>query len=60
MMKKYILLFPLLLAGISMTAQDADTLAVAEKKSERNMMLNAESATAPREINIGLPEGGSA
>ena len=59
MMKKYILLFPLLLAGISMTAQDADTLAVAEKKSERNMMLNAESATAPREINIGLPEGGS-
>ena len=51
--------FMLLLAGISMLAQDADTLAVSEKKSERNMMLNAESATAPREINIGLPESGS-
>ena len=40
-------------------AGNTDTLAVSEKKSERNMMLNAESATAPREINIGLPESGS-
>ena len=40
-------------------AGNADTLAVSEKKSERNMMLNAESATAPREINIGLPESGT-
>ncbi len=39
-------------------AGNADTLSVSEKKSERNMMLNAESATAPREINIGLPESG--
>ena len=41
------------------SAADTDTLAVSDKKSERNMMLNAESATAPREINIGLPESGS-
>ena len=40
-------------------AGKTDTLAVSEKKSERNMMLNAESATAPREINVGLPESGS-
>lgn len=40
-------------------AGNADTLSVSEKKSERNMMLNAESATAPREINIGLPESGT-
>lgn len=54
-----ILIFPLFLAGILMTAQEADSLDVGEKKSERNMMLNAESATVPREINIGLPEGGN-
>ena len=28
------------------------------QKDNRNMMLNAESATVPREINIGLPESG--
>lgn len=27
-------------------------------KSDRNVMLNAESASVPREINIGLPESG--
>ena len=30
----------------------------AQDKSERNVMLNAESATVPRELNIGLPETG--
>ncbi|MBO4341053.1 MAG: TonB-dependent receptor [Bacteroidales bacterium] len=29
-------------------------------KSNRNVMLNAESASAPREINIGLPSDGGA
>ena len=28
-------------------------------KDNRNLMLNAESASAPREINVGLPGGGS-
>lgn len=42
-----------------MCAQPVDTVAVDKKKSERNMMLNAEFATVPREINIGLPEGGN-
>lgn len=58
-MKKLMILFPLLMAGTVLFAQAVDTVAVAEKKSERNMMLNAESATVPREINIGLPEGGN-
>ena len=41
---------------VYLSAQSADTLAHVQKQSERNMMLNAESATEPREINIGLPE----
>lgn len=45
-----------MMTAVTLVAQSADTLAVAEKQSERNMMLNAESATEPREINIGLPE----
>ena len=35
----------------------ADSLSV--KGSDRNVMLNAESATAPRVLNIGLPESTS-
>ena len=59
-MKKICVIFSLLLSCHAvMHAEVADTLAGAEMKSERNMMLNAESATVPREINIGLPEGGS-
>ena len=59
-MKKMFILAVLVIASLPLSAgNDRDTLAVAEKKSERNMMLNAESATVPREINIGLPEGGS-
>lgn len=58
-MKKIFLAAVLVMAVFTVSAQDTDTLIVSEKKSERNMMLNAESATVPREINIGLPEGGS-
>ena len=32
-----------------------DVSRLGEAKSERNVMLNAESNTSPREINIGLP-----
>ncbi len=53
------IMFPLLMAGMILYAQTSDSLIVIEKKSERNMMLNAESATVPREINIGLPDGGT-
>ncbi len=59
-MKKIYILVLLILAGqFALYAQETDSLEVADKKSERNMMLNAESATVPREINIGLPEGGN-
>lgn len=58
-MKKLFITAVLGLAALTLQAQETDTLTVSEKKSERNMMLNAESATVPREINIGLPEGGS-
>ena len=57
-MKKLIITLPLLLAGVFVNAQEQDTLAINQKKSERNMLLNAESASTPREINIGLPESG--
>ena len=58
-MRNTIVMFLLFMAGIILNAQDVDSLARVEKKSERNMMLNAESATVPREINIGLPDGGN-
>lgn len=52
-------MLPLWGAGFGLNAQDADTLATGQQtKSERNMLLNAESASTPREINIGLPESG--
>lgn len=37
----------------------SDSLQSKAGKSNRNVMLNAESATIPREINIGLPESGT-
>ncbi|MBQ7811001.1 MAG: hypothetical protein IJ394_00425 [Bacteroidales bacterium] len=58
-MNRILIFLTLCLASFPMSAGIADTLDVQEKKSERNMMLNAESATVPREINIGLPEGGN-
>ena len=51
-----LMLLPLF-AGVVLRAEQADTLG-AVQKSERNMLLNAESASTPREINIGLPESG--
>ena len=57
-MKRLFFVFTLFAICMNLNAQEADTLVVKEKKSERNMMLNAESASAPREINIGLPEEG--
>ena len=58
MKKLLFVLFSLMLSGASLVAQEPDSLTVSEKKSERNMLLNAESASTPREINIGLPESG--
>ena len=55
MIKALILLSAVLCANI----ESADTVVVAKKGEERNMMLNAESATVPREINIGLPDTGN-
>ncbi|MBR6731369.1 MAG: hypothetical protein IKL91_01525, partial [Bacteroidales bacterium] len=53
-----IFMLALLVAGVTAVAQEADTTATGQTKSERNMLLNAESASTPREINIGLPESG--
>lgn len=53
-----IFILSLTIAGVSIHAQEADTLGTGQKKSDRNMLLNAESASTPREINIGLPESG--
>lgn len=34
-------------------------VASAQSDDKRNVMLNAESATIPREINVGLPDSGN-
>lgn len=47
------------LAVLASGMEQQDTLKVAGKESDRNMMLNAESAAVPREINIGLPDTGN-
>ena len=57
-MRRKILILPLLFLGVLVSAQEADTLVAGANKSERNMLLNAEAASVPREINIGLPESG--
>ena len=57
-MNKYFLPVFLILLTIdaaSQTKMPADSL---KGGDNRNMMLNAESASTPREINIGLPETG--
>ena len=41
------------------SVQQSDSLKTVQQGSDRNMMLNAESATVPREINIGLPDTGN-
>ena len=53
------MIVPLLVLGLDVVAQKADSLAVGDAKSDRNVMLNAESASAPRSINIGLPDDGA-
>lgn len=53
----------LLAVAAALVQPSADTLIHKEEsragKSERNMMLNAESANVPREINVGLPDSGN-
>ena len=58
-MKKLLMIIPLLVLGLDLMAQEADSLSTREAKSDRNVMLNAESASAPRSINIGLPDDGA-
>jgi hypothetical protein len=48
-------LFTILVAALMMSPADS-----VKPKDTRNVMLNAESATTPREINIGLPSDGGA
>ena len=45
----------IMLAALTATGQQVDSVKI--EKQGSNMMLNAESATVPREINIGLPAG---
>ena len=49
-----LILLALPAAGLRAEVDPADSSAV--KRSDRGVMLNAESATAPRVLNIGLPE----
>jgi len=54
-MKRLFILICILLPLFPLRAQDESKAG----KSDRNMMLNAEAANVPREINIGLPDGGN-
>ncbi len=58
-MNKLFFIIPLVVISLNSIAQEADSLATGEAKSDRNVMLNAESASAPRSINIGLPDDGA-
>lgn len=61
-MKQSILLCCLvgLLTAAPLSAAETEAEKGKEKaKDTRNVMLNAESSTVPREINIGLPESGN-
>lgn len=62
-MKSKLLISALLLTRFFAAAQEPesaiDTLRSKAGQSDRNIMLNASSATVPREINIGLPESGN-
>lgn len=54
------MIFSCLLSALLLFTAPLDSVGnEAGGKSNRNMMLNAESATVPREINIGLPDNGS-
>ena len=52
-----LLLLALPTVGLTAAVNPADSSAV--KRSDRGVMLNAESATAPRVLNVGLPESES-
>lgn len=54
---RVLIVFLLCLPGVKALADTADSTTVVA--SDRGVMLNAESATAPRVINIGLPESAS-
>ena len=59
MIKTLIISLAVLSGNPEATSQQADSVQVDTKGNDRNMMLNAESATVPREINIGLPDTGN-
>lgn len=44
-----------LLVSTSLFAQKAESDSTANKKGDRNVMLNASNSTGPRDVNIGLP-----
>lgn len=52
-----LMLLALPAVGLTAAVEPADSSAV--KRSDRGVMLNAESATAPRVLNVGLPESES-
>lgn len=54
----YLVILSVLLA-LNANAQEKAVADSLKGSDNRNMMLNAESASAPREINIGLPESGN-
>ena len=53
-MKRSVFFIALLLCSPAFAHQASDTLKV---KSERNVMLNAESGSKAREVSIGIPTG---
>ena len=59
MIKTLIISLAVLSGNPEATSLQADSVQVDKKGNDRNMMLNAESATVPREINIGLPDTGN-
>ena len=46
--------------GLTLKAQQADTLATAERRSNQNVLLNASSESQPRIISLGIPQWGGA
>ncbi len=58
-MRKLAALLVLNLLGVGICAASSVADSTSYKQSDRNVSLNAESATIPRELNIGLPESGN-
>ena len=57
-MRRYLLVLFIALLSVNANSQEKSATDTLKRGDNRNMMLNAESATTPREINIGLPETG--